>query len=73
VRALEATAARLASLGISDRRHLDLWTAVNTGLVDQQISNDPDGERWASLVEDAVTMFVSLVRSDPPKRRSRAR
>lgn len=47
----------LASAGIEDDRHVDLWTAVMTGLTDQQISNDPGGDRWARLVDDAVDMF----------------
>lgn len=47
----------LASAGIDDPRHVDLWTAVMTGLTDQQISNDPGGDRWARLVDDAVDML----------------
>lgn len=65
VRALEFTRSRLEALGISDTRALDLWTAMNTGLVDQQISNDPDGERWSSLLDEAVAMFVAHVRPEP--------
>ncbi|HUI02801.1 MAG TPA: TetR/AcrR family transcriptional regulator [Acidimicrobiales bacterium] len=61
VRALEVARNLLASVGISDSRSLDLWTALNTGLVDQQIANDPDGERWAGLLEDAVAMFLTYV------------
>ena len=70
VRALEATRARLVSVGISDARALDLWTALNTGLVDQQISNDPDGARWSSLAEEAVAMFWAFARSPRPTKRS---
>ena len=47
----------LASVGIEDPRHVDLWTAVMTGLTDQQISNDPGGDRWARLVDEAVDML----------------
>ena len=47
----------LASAGIDDPGHVDLWTAVMTGLTDQQISNDPGGDRWARLVDDAVDML----------------
>jgi hypothetical protein len=45
-------------LGITSDRHLDLWTALLTGLTDQQISNDPGGDRWSRLVDDAVDMFL---------------
>lgn len=47
----------LASVGIDDPRQVDLWTAVMTGLTDQQISNDPGGDRWARLVDEAVDML----------------
>lgn len=49
--------AQLASAGVDDPRHLDLWTAVLTGLTDQQISNDPDGDRWGRLLDEAVDLF----------------
>jgi AcrR family transcriptional regulator len=64
VRALEETRARLIRNQITDPRHLDLWTALTTGLVDQQISNDPGGNRWTRLVEDAVDMFLAYCRGE---------
>lgn len=51
----------LASLGIDDPRDIDLFTAIGTGLTDQQISNDPGGDRWSRLVDDAVDMYVEHV------------
>lgn len=68
VRALEATRKRLVAAGVTGKRSLDLWTALNTGLVDQQISNDPGGKRWSSLLEDAVTMFLAHFRTTPTPR-----
>jgi AcrR family transcriptional regulator len=49
----------LARVGIQGARALDLWTALLTGLTDQQISNDPGGDRWTSLVDDAVDMLLA--------------
>ena len=49
----------LAHVGITDPRSVDLWTAMTTGLVSQQISNEPGGERWARLVDHAVEMYVA--------------
>jgi AcrR family transcriptional regulator len=72
VRALECTRERLAAAGFADQRALDLWTAINTGLVDQQISNDPDGDRWSSLVDDAVAMFTAYFQHPTPKRGNRS-
>ncbi|TWD83341.1 TetR family transcriptional regulator [Kribbella amoyensis] len=59
VRALEATRGLLARNGVHDQRHLDIWTAVTTGLVDQQVANDPGGDRWTRLVDDVVRMFLA--------------
>ena len=75
---LEALVEHLAALGIDDQRDIDLFTALGTGLVDQQISNDPGGDRWARLLDDAVEMFVGHVArrahpAPPTERRARAR
>jgi AcrR family transcriptional regulator len=59
IRALDVVRELLALNGVRDPRHVDLWTAVTTGLVDQQISNDPGGERWTRLIEDASQMLLS--------------
>ena len=40
---------------------LDMVTAVLTGLVDQQISNDPGGERWIGLADDAADMLCAYL------------
>ncbi|QNE22051.1 TetR/AcrR family transcriptional regulator [Kribbella qitaiheensis] len=58
VSALEVTRGLLARNGVHDPRHLDIWTAVTVGLVDQQVSNDPDGDRWSRLVDDVTQMFL---------------
>ncbi|MBS3941691.1 MAG: TetR/AcrR family transcriptional regulator [Actinobacteria bacterium] len=63
VDSLAAIQAHLASLGIDDPRDIDLFTAIGTGLADQQISNDPGGDRWIRLVDEAVDMFVAHVSS----------
>ncbi len=51
----------LVSVGVTDPRHRDLWTAIVTGLTDQQISNDPGGDRWGRLIPDATDMFCDRV------------
>ncbi len=58
---LATVEAHLAALGIDDPRHIDLFTAIGTGLTDQQISNDPGGDRWTRLVDDAVDMYLAHV------------
>jgi hypothetical protein len=59
VRALDASRARLARNGITKPEHQDMYTALTTGLVDQQIANDPGGTRWSRLVDDLVDMFLA--------------
>ena len=54
---LAILATTLERAGVTDPRHVDLFTAVATGLTDQQISNDPGGDRWARLLDDAVELL----------------
>jgi len=61
VAGLEVVRARLAQIGITDESALDLLTAIGTGLTDQQISNDPGGDRWTRLVDEAMDMFFDHV------------
>jgi AcrR family transcriptional regulator len=70
VQSLEALRSHLAEMGIVDPEDIDLLTAVGTGLTDQQISNDPGGDRWTRLVDDAMEMFFDHV-SKSKRRRAR--
>jgi AcrR family transcriptional regulator len=76
VRALDAVRGRLALNGVTDARHIDMWTALTTGLVDQQISNDPGGTRWSRLIDDLVAMFLEYcqaARPGKPSKRAKTR
>jgi AcrR family transcriptional regulator len=64
VQALDVTRELLARNGVHDPRHLDIWTAITTGLVDQQVSNDPGGDRWTRLAEDVTRMFLAQFTSE---------
>lgn len=72
VAGLELTRERLARMGFDDPRVLDLLTAIGTGLTDQQISNDPGGDRWVRLVDEAMEMFFQHV-TTRMKKKGRAR
>ena len=67
--------AYLASQGVTDPEAVDLLTALGTGLADQQISNDPGGDRWIRLIDDAVEMFyehmTKKAKQSPKGRRTR--
>ncbi|GIJ79680.1 TetR/AcrR family transcriptional regulator [Micromonospora phaseoli] len=52
---------RLHRIGVTDPADLDLFTAIGTGLTDQQISNDPGGDRWARLTDNAAEMYYAYV------------
>lgn len=49
----------LSGVGVDDEGSVDLWTAMLTGMVSQQISNDPGGDRWKRLIGRAVDMFLA--------------
>ena len=59
VETLDRSRERMRAAGFDPDRDLDMWTGLMTGLVDQQISNDPGGTRWERLLDDAVDMFVT--------------
>lgn len=61
--AYERDFAALRRLGLSRQRDLDLVTAVISGLVAQQLANEPDSDRWLSLLDDAVDMLMHHVSS----------
>lgn len=47
-----------ASHDITDPDLLDLFTALTSGFAAQQVANDPDGDRWFRLVDEAVALFI---------------
>ncbi len=55
---LEKLTAVLRSAGAGSPEQVDLWTALFTGMASQQISNDPGGDRWHRLIDDAVTLLT---------------
>jgi AcrR family transcriptional regulator len=70
IEGLDRLRARLARIGLTDQRSLDLLTAIGTGITDQQISNDPGGDRWTRLIDEAMEMYFAHA-SDTTLRRNR--
>ena len=71
--AYEAMRAQMAIFGITDPEAVDLWTAMLTGLTDQQISNDPGGDRWERIIGRAIDMLLHELTpsiSEPTEQRS---
>ena len=66
VEALERTRALFEAVSLDRPEHLDLWTALTSGLAHQQIANDPGGDRWSRLVDDTADMFLAHVTMERP-------
>ena len=62
VQVYEEFSERLSAIGVRDQATLDLWTAMLTGITDQQISNDPGGDRRKQLIDRAVDMLLADAR-----------
>jgi AcrR family transcriptional regulator len=69
VRIMDIGRQRFAAVGLTSPEHLDLWTALVSGLSWQQIANEPGSDRWLRLVDDAVEMFLDHVNNDNKGRR----
>lgn len=71
VEVFEQMRARFAAAGLSDPAQFDLWTAVVAGLAAQQTANDPGGDRWLRLIDEAVDMYADHVLGQLTPRRQR--
>ena len=69
--ALEQMRAVMRAAGVGGPEQVDLWTAMLSGLVAQQVSNDPGGDRWRRLVRPAVEMFLAAHPPVPAQRGAR--
>ena len=56
----------LTGVGLRTLADFDLWTALLAGLSSQQLANDPGGDRYLKLIDDAVAMFAGHVFSGAP-------
>lgn len=66
---LERGRAHLAACGVDRAEHFDLYIALVGGLIDAQQANDPGGDRWSQLLDQAMDMFADHV-GLPRSRRS---
>jgi AcrR family transcriptional regulator len=56
---LAGTRRTAAAAGITTERAFDLFMATTRGLIAMQIANEPDGDRWTRLVDDAVDILIA--------------
>jgi AcrR family transcriptional regulator len=48
----------LRGLGVSTDEDADIFTAIIGGLVNQQLANDPGGQRWRRLIPRVMHMYA---------------
>jgi AcrR family transcriptional regulator len=58
----------LSEIGIHRQADLDLYTALVGGLVNQQLANDPGGERWQALLPRTLTLLADDLELPAPPR-----
>ena len=56
---------RLQAAGMRDPADADLYTALVAGLLVQQTSNDPGGDRWTRHLETVLAMFFDHLDRTP--------
>jgi hypothetical protein len=60
----------LCGIGITSGEDADIFTALISGLISQQLANDPGGQRWRRLIPRVISMFAdnldlpSIVQTD---------
>jgi AcrR family transcriptional regulator len=59
--ALAALTGLLARAGVADLAAADLFTALISGLINQQIANEPGGERWRRLLHRSIEMYADEI------------
>ena len=52
---------QLRDLGITTDEDADIYTALLGGLVNQQLANDPGGQRWRRLIPRVMNMYADDV------------
>jgi AcrR family transcriptional regulator len=65
---LQETRGMAHAAGLRAQHEFDLFMATVRGLVAMQIANEPGGDRWVRLVDEAVDVFVGHYSSAGAKR-----
>lgn len=65
--AYDESFAALDAVAAVTQEHKDLITAVASGLLNQQLANEPGGTRWVRLLDDAVDLIARWVAETLPK------
>jgi AcrR family transcriptional regulator len=56
---LAATREAAKAAGLGEDRAFDLFMGVSRGLIALQIANEPGGDRWTRLLDEAIDMLIA--------------
>lgn len=74
VECFDGMRAELRVIGVTEDADIDLFTALIGGLIEQQLANDPGGDRWRRQLSRVIGMFSDEVGLPPaPTGRTRKR
>ncbi len=59
---LAGTTRRLARVGLAGEVHLEIVTSLISGLVSQQLANEPGGHRFIRHVDEVIDMYLNHVK-----------
>jgi signal transduction histidine kinase len=60
VATLDQARKMLEDVGITEPAHVDMFTAIIAGMVNQQLANDPGGDRWLRLIDDTLDVYLDM-------------
>ena len=73
LRAYTESFAPLEAVAPVTQEHKDMITAVASGLLNQQLANEPGGSRWVRLLDDAADLIARWVAETLPRPKTRTR
>jgi signal transduction histidine kinase len=57
---LDRSRQMLGDVGITEPAHVDMFTAIIAGMINQQLANDPGGDRWVRLIDDTLDVYLDM-------------
>ena len=73
VRVLDLGRKTVGDLGVTDPGDFDIFAAMISGMINQQLANDPGGTRWSTLLDRAIDIWadgIGLAPDSPVQARS---
>lgn len=61
VRFIKHFAARLTAAGATSQAHIDIFTALVGGIANQQMANQPGGDRWTRHLDTVLDLYFGML------------